>query len=82
MNNKCFNCGKPGHRARDHKNKKKEKKDKDKDKDKEGEESHMGDELVMFMADVPMDKEQHNFATFDANNSANNDEHLIYYDYD
>jgi hypothetical protein len=78
MNNKYYNCGKPGHRAKDCRSKKKEKKDRDK---QGGEESNMVDQLVMFMADVLMDEEMHNFDMYDASNSTNNDECLIYYNW-
>jgi hypothetical protein len=75
--NKCWNCGKYGHQAKDCRSEKKNKGKKD-GKGKGMEESNMGEEKIAFMVD---DEELYNFDTFDACNAAGNDERLILYDW-
>ena len=79
--NKCQNCGKIGHKAKDCWGKQKEKgKEKKKNRDnskKNSEESNIVEEHVTFV----VDNELHNFDTYDACNADANDERLIYYDW-
>ena len=79
--NKCWNCGKIGHKAKDcwgkKKEKGKEKKRNKTDTKKDAEKSNLVEEHVAFM----VDDELHNFDTYDACNADANDEQLIYYDW-
>jgi hypothetical protein len=76
--NKCRNCGKFGHYAKDCWGKKKEK---DKDKGGRGKkptnESNIVEEHIAFV----VKEELHNFNTFDACNLGGIDECLIYYEW-
>jgi GAG-pre-integrase domain/Zinc knuckle len=74
--NKCHNCGKIGHQAKNCWSKKKVK-DKAKEKKTGGEQASIAEEYIAFQAN----EEQYNFDTFDACNADANDERLIYYDW-
>jgi hypothetical protein len=83
--NKCFNCGKQGHRARDCRAKKKGKnKERGKEKGKENnEESNMMQDVV-FVANETDEgeiEERYNFSTYETCNADEIDERLIYYDW-
>ena len=78
--NKCYNCGKIGHRAKDCWGKKKENekgKRKGKEKEKSGDQTNMVDEEITFVSDG----EAYNFDTYEMYNVNANDERLIYYDW-
>ena len=74
--NKCHNCGKIGHQAKNCWSKKKAK-EKAKEKKMGGEQASVAEEHITFQAN----EEQYNFDTFDASNTDANDEQLIYYDW-
>ena len=81
--NKCFNCGKHGHRAKECWAPKKDK-EKDKDKGKGKPTSSKKDkEETMVIDEVAFvsDEEHYNFDTYQVCNGTDNDERLIYYDW-
>jgi hypothetical protein len=80
--NKCFNCGKYGHMARECRAKKKGK-EKDREKgNKGGDQSNYVEEEIAFVVEEPTnDGESHNFDTYQTCSSEGNDERLIYYDW-
>jgi hypothetical protein len=81
--NKCWNCGKYGHLAKDCRLEKKYKGKKD-GKGKGTEESNMGEEHIAFTVNeepMDVDEELYNFDTFDECNAGGIDERLVLYDW-
>src|SRR5262245_7803220 len=78
--NKCYNCGKFGHKAKDCWRKKKKGKEKEKNMDTSNVAEVEEMEEVTFAVIEPVEEEVYNFDTYDVNSTAN-DERLIYYDW-
>jgi hypothetical protein len=87
--NKCFNCGKYGHRAKDCHAKMGKKKYKGKKKDKANEkwgdrrtdnQSNVVDEHITFIINKMTEEEMYNFKSYDVTRT-DNDERMIFYDW-
>ena len=78
--NKCQNCGKPGHLAKDYRLEKKNKGKKD-GKGKGTESNVVGEQIVVMADEEPVDEELYNFDTFNKCNTGGINECFILYNW-